>query len=256
MKDINIGIANFIISNKLKDAYFSDSLITETKTFVDKFFDTIKKSPILQLEFKVYDSIENKHIDNDLIASRYIDNNIKLFEVYTLNEINNEHNKLKSFITDDSIQDNDKIKLYNSINNLIYESLNDYNNIDVDEIHESFTYILNHIKKPKNQNKQINTNLINEDVIEIAVEKFNEKYQSLNEDDKNLIKILIKSDDNDKEALFESYKIDTLLLLEKHNKEVIKDSILKAIQKINTMKPNVNTINDDIIGLHELKKNL
>ena len=122
MKSINIGIVNLVVSKKLKDAYFSNTLIEESKQLTNSFFNLVKNSPILQLEFKVFSNIENKHIENDLIATRYIDNNIKLFEVYTLDELEREHQKLKLFLTEDVQVDDNKVQLYIAVGNLIKES--------------------------------------------------------------------------------------------------------------------------------------
>lgn len=259
MKNVNIGIANLMISNKLNESYFNDSLASESKKITLDFFNVIKESPLLQLEFKVYDNIENKSIINDFIATRYIDNNIKLFEVYTLEELNAEHKKLEQFFIQD-VEDlnEEKVNLYNSINNLIIESLKNYDEIDVDNIHESFTCVLNHIKKDKNLNEisSINSDEINEDVIEIAVNKFNEKYYSMNEDDKNLLQKLIKSTKKEKQELFESYKNDDLTILSNINANEINEEVQNAINNINNMKFNKDTVDDDIIKLHELKKDL
>lgn len=264
MKNINIGIVNLIVSNKLREAYFNSTFIEESKQLIDSLFSVIKNSPILQLEFRVFSNIENKHIDNDLIATRYIDNNIKLFEEYTLGEINNEHLKLKSFLTEDISIDDNKKKLYIAIGNLIKESLSNYNDVDVDDIHESFTTVLNHVKTPKKVViiEDVNIELVNENVIEIAINKFNEKYDSLDENDKNLFSKLIKSNDVEKHTLLGEYKEETLSLLENLNKDTVKDNITKAIQKIKEMNYKLNSkefsgrIEDDIIGLHELKKGL
>lgn len=259
MKNINIGIANLIISNKLKDSYFNTNLIEESKSIASKFFDIIKNSPILQLEFKVYNNMENKHIDNDVVATRYIDNNIKLFEVYTLEEIQKERQKLIDVIEIPEIfneSEQEKLNLYEAISNLISESINDYDKIDVDKVHESFSIVLNHIRKPKILTESVNIEEVNEEVIEIAVNKFNEKYDSLNEDDKYLIKTLIKSNDIEKQAILESYKNENLKILESISEENVKDNITKAIQKIREMKYCKDTVDDNIISLHELKKEL
>ncbi len=261
MKNINIGIANLIISNKLKDSYLNTNLIEESKNIASNFFDIIKNSPILQLEFKVFNNIENKHIDNDVIATRYIDNNIKLFEVYTLKEIQKERQKLIN-ITDGSVpeyfneSEQEKINLYNAISNLISESINDYDKVDVDKVHESFSTVLNYIKKPKVLTENVNIEDVNEEVVEIAVNKFNEKYDSLNEDDKNLIKTLIKSNDVEKQAILESFKNENLKILEGVAEENTKESITKAIQKIKEMKYNKDNVDENIISLYELKKEL
>lgn len=259
MKNTNIGIANLIISNKLKNSYFENNFINESKKLTSDFLDVINNSPILQLEFKIFNNIENKHIDNDLSATRYIDSNIKLFEIYTAQEITKEHEKLSPFINNEKLDENSsKAKLYNAIDYLIKESLSDYNNIDVDNIHESFTIVLNHIKEPKKLLvESVNElNNINEDVIKIAINKFNEKYDSLNENDAILLKQLMYGTDKDKEELLESYKLESLTLLNNINSVNVKENILKAIQKIKEMKYNKSTVNDDIISLHDLKKDI
>ena len=259
MKNINIGVVNLLISNKLKDSYFSKNLNEESKKLTSKFFDVVKNSPILQMEFKIYNNIENKHIDNDIMATRYIDNNIKQFEIYTNEEIKNEHIKLIPFLNEDSISmDDEKFELYNAIECLIRESLNDYDKIDVDNIHESFTIILNHIKSPKNNLVECVEYVehVDETVIEIAIDKFNEKYEGLNEDDKTLLLQLIKSTKKQKESILKDYKTNNIMLLENAKGSVNIESINKAINKINEMSYNPNTVDDDIICLHELKKGL
>lgn len=253
MKNVNIGIVNLVVSKKLRDAYFNKDLIEESKHITNNFLGIVKNSPILQLEFKVFNNIETKHIENDVAATRYIDNNIKLFEIYTINEIEREHKKLFQFLNEDVNVDDNKVKLYIAINNLIKESLSNYGDVDVDNIHESFELILNHIKKPKLVENQT-SEIINEDVIEIAVDKFNEKYKSLSEEEKTLVMTLIESGEEEKKELLEQYKTESLTLLEGLNKDTIKDNITKAIQKIKEMSYNSKTINDDIIGLFELKR--
>lgn len=251
MRNLNIGIVNLFVSNKFSESYFNNSYLSESKELVSDFVSTIKSSPILQLEFKVFNNIENKYIEDDLIASRYIDNNVKLFEIYTIDEINKEHEKLLHFVNEDvTIDQNDeKVQLYNSIQTLINESMLDYVDIDVDKIHESFTQVLNHIKKPKNESEQ-KTEIINEEVINIAVDKFNKKYSLLNEDDKDLFQKLVKYTDEDKKDLFETYKQRNLKLLETYDTST--EKINKAIEKINNMSFSVENINNDIINLHEL----
>lgn len=263
MENINIGIVNLILSNKLRESYFSSEMILESKSILNEFINIVKNSPILQLEFKVFDNIENKYIDNELSATRYIDNNIKLFEVYTLKEIKSERNKLKRFISENSFnKKSPKVKLYSAINDLICESLSDYNDIDVDKIHESFTYVLNHIKQPKLQTELDKSNIINEEVIEIAINKYNEKYANLDESDKILLKNLVKSNDEQKYKLLETYKTEVIELLENLNNNNVQEGITKAITKINEMNYNLNSkefstkIIDDIISLHELKREI
>ena len=260
MKSINIGIVNLVVSKKLKDAYFSNTLIEESKQLTNSFFSVVKNSPILQLEFKVFSNIENKHIENDLVATRYIDNNIKLFEVYTLDELEKEHQKLKSFLSEDIQVDDSKVELYIAVGNLIKESLSNYDMVDVDKIHESFEMVLNHIKNTKQTITEIvePVEFVNEDVIEIAIDKFNTKYDSLSEDDRSLLKTLIKSDDKAKENLLESYKNEDISMLESAHEEnpIVKERVASTVRTLKEMKFNSESVDDDIIRLHELKKDL
>ena len=265
MKNTNIGIANLVISNKLKDSYFHNNLIEEAKKLTTDFFAVIESSPILQLEFKVLSNLENKHIENDLGATRYIDDNIKLFEVYTIQEIDKEREKLCTLYEEVSpfyhAEEQEKLKLYNAIDTLITESLNVPDKVDVDSIHDSFEIVLNHIKSPKKESLTENVEMkdVDEDVIEIAIGKFNEKYDTLNEGDKNLLKKLIKSTDDEKQGILEEYKTECLTILESVPKDTIEEKnnkIANAIRKIKEMKYGKDTVDDNIIGLHELKKEL
>lgn len=256
MKYINTGIVNLIINDILKKSIIDKKIITESKLLIYNYLDLLKNSPILQLEYKVYNNIENKYIENDLLASKYIDNNIKLFEIYTINEIKNEHNKLNEIISNNKIPiDKTKIDLYNSINILIYESLKNNNDVNVNKMHDAFEYVLNYIKTPKiiENNKFIN---INENIIKLAVNKFNRKYSNLNKEDINFIKILIENNDNKKIQLLNDIKQKTINLLEDIQKTDSNDNIEKTINKIKSLEYNTNTYIKDILNLYELKLNL
>ena len=255
MKNLNIGVANLIVSNSLKNTYFNEGVLLESKQVTSDLFNIVKDSPILQLEFKVFNNIENKTIESDTLAPRYVDKNIQLFEVYTLEELNEEHLKLKPFVEDTIVED-DRIELYNSIQFLIEESLKVSDEVDVDLIHESFSIVLEHIKKPKNNEEIEVSENINEQVIEIAIDKFNEKYSSLNEEEVKLFKKLVTATDNEKEDLFEDYKEEGIKLLKKLNEENKNDKITQSINKINEMKYDHKDVDNSIISLFELKQGL
>jgi len=258
MKNVNIGIANLIISDKLRESYFNDKLIVESKKLAKDFFDMVKNSPILQLEFKVFNNIENKHIENEQAATRYIDNNIKLFEIYTVEEIQEERQKLNGFLNEENILvDNERVELYDAIDNLIRESLSISDEVDVDKLYEAFATILTHIQKPKKTlTENVDIDEINENVLEIAVNRFNQRYAGLDDNDRNLVNTLIKANSNDKQLLLETYKTETLEILNEIEEESNRENIEKAVKKINEMRFDKDTVDDSIIELHELKKEL
>jgi len=257
MKNVNIGIANLIISNKLNESYINNKSIEESKKIAFNFLEVVKNSPILQLEFRVFNSIDGKVIESEVLAKDYIDEQIKLFEVFTIEEIDAEREKLKQFIAEETQPDNDKVKLYEAIDTVINETLESYENTDIDKMHDAFVLVLEHVRTPKKALlENVDVEPLNEDVIEIAVGKFNEKYESLDESDKDLLKTLIKATTKEKKALLETYKTDTLAILEGIDKEKVQDNIAKAIQKIKEMAYDRKNVDDNIIGLHEFKKEL
>lgn len=257
-KRINIGIVNLMATKKMGDA-FNSKTMNEVNDFTTKVLEIIESSPILRTEFKIFNNLRNKHIENELAASRYIDNNIKLMEVYTLREIDAEHEKLGSLINEDVETVDQNLDLYVAINNLITESLNDNIDIDVDVIHESQQVVLKHImsNKPKENiiTESDNSN-INEEVIEIAIDKFNKKYELMEESDRLLLTKLIKTSDDEKKLMLEEIKKENLTILENVDKTNINEKVEKTIKKLNEMKYNKDTIIDDIVSLHELNKAL
>lgn len=255
MGKINIGVAKLIVSNQLKESYFNGSLLSETKQKTTKFFDIVKQSPLLQQEMKIFENLEKKYSTNDLLATRYIDNNVNLLETYTLEELQKEHDKLKPFMVDVEI-DSKKQQLYESISTLIEESLKPCEDVDVDRVHESFENVLSHIKSNKPEKNISLPDNINEEVIEIAINKFNEKYQNMTSEEVDLFKKLVNSDDTGKKKLFETYKRDNISILENLMEENHNDKISKSLEKINEMVFNPTTVDSDIVRLFELKKGL
>lgn len=258
MKDINIGLFNLLISDKLNESYSNND--SNLSKIVSEYVDIVANSPILQLEMNTYNNLNEKVIESDLIASRYIDNNIRLFEMYCIDEVNTEHKKLTDLIEKYNINinlsDKAELKLISSINNLIIETITDYDEVDVDVMHESFEYVLSHLKKPKNRSNLSIDKYINEDVIDLAINKFNDKYLSLNEQEKGLINELVGSTYDKKVDLFENYKTTIVKFLNDNRDTDSKDYIDKTIIKIESMDMDENSINENIISLYDLYDSL
>jgi hypothetical protein len=258
MEDINIGIVKSLISNKLSESYLNGDSIDDSKGLASSFFELIKDSPILQLELKVFESLEKKNIENDLSATRYIDNNIKLFEKFSFDEIKKEHEKLGAFLTKNKLThvSSSKTMLNESIGNLIVQSVCHCDEINIDLVHESFEVVLNHVKRPKQQIVESIVEDLDDNVIELAINKFNKKYESLLEEDKSLLKILIETSIEQKKDVLELYKKNGLDILRSIEAEGIENKINESIEKINKISFNPETINEDIINLYELNKAL
>lgn len=223
-----------------------------TKSGID-FNITVKKNPFLNVESIIYKSLENKTINDDLSASRYIDECLKLLSKFNKEDYFNSRKLVESFIGDIKVS-----KLHQNIDTLIFESISELPNID--KLHESYEFILDYVKNNKKTKITESSKLSNiskyitkEAILKKAVETFNTKLAELTESERELFNILINSDEVKKVSLFEGLREDTNRLLlnqTTHNtNELVQDKIKKSLDKINKMS---HTSRKDIIDLYSL----
>lgn len=263
--NINLGVAKAIVFDKISNEFINESKINNSKNEVFKLVETISKSPVLIYEFYAINNIENASTDNDFLASKLIDSQIKLFEGFTVDEIKNSHKLLESFISESAVKsiDNSKLDLYNSISTLIVESLKDFGESDVNKTYKSYEKIINYIKNNVNENeeKDKDSNVINENtdidhVIKIATNIYNEKYSSLNENEKKIVEISVYGTNEEKKNLFEEYKNYNTKKLKSIDSNGIEDKINEAIDKLNKLSYNEDNFVKDIGELYTLRKSL
>lgn len=266
MENINIGIAKSIVSAKLRDEFISNNTINESKNIASHFYFLMENSDVLQAQYDMIVNIENrKSINSDVLAKSYVDEHLSKLTKFGAKKINEANNKLKPFIKESDLSsiDPNKIKLYNSISNLIYETVKKSSgDADIDLIHESYEIVLDHLKNNNsNQVEDINESVVDEKidmnmVLEIAIKKFNQKYNSLDEGQLKIINTLAVGGSNHKKEMFETLKKENLEILSAINKNGIEDKINETTQKLNQMEYNDNTSLKDVISLYELKNNL
>lgn len=251
----NLGVAKEIVSNKITSEYINESKIVNSKKLINKLVETIKSSPILIKEYSVYYNIENKHIDNDIIATKFIDNNIARFSKYTVEEINEAHKNLYTVIDESDINhiDENKLKLYNSINTLIIESVNE--DSDVNKMHSAYENVLTFIKEnvqvvDEDLSIDINENVDIDMLLSVASKKFKEKYSTLNESDIKLVNTLVYGSTDEKKDLFENLKSSNIEILKSIKSNDVEDKINEAIDKLSKMVYNEDNL---ILKIEELK---
>lgn len=259
---LNMGIAKAIVSSKITDEFINESKLIKNNNLMSKFIKTIKESPILMNEFIVVNNIENKYIDSDVSASKFIDRNVNTFSKYTKNDITEAYKKLESFINEESLKgiSESKINLYSSISTLITESHNP--NGDINEIHDAYDNVLNYIKNNVNNVNESDTsfnldkNINIDSVVKIATKKYNEKYSTLTENQRKLVNTLVYGSKENKSKIFEELKEVNIKKLSSIDNNGIEDKINEAIDRVKKMTYSESTINKNIIELANLQENL
>ena len=254
MKNLNFGIIKESVLAKLTELYIKDNHLNFNIT--NDFYNTINESKILKLQNDVYEKLTTKVIESENLATRYIDNTMKLFEDIDVSEYNIGNKLLEDFITKNKITIISNGNPINEcINNLIKNSLISKKRVNVDLLHESFINILDTIKTKK-ESPIINEEIaepINGDILRIAVNRYNKKYSDLTESDNKVLKILAEGDIKNKIELFNSLKEDIVKILSDLNEDV--DKVGATISKIDEMPKDLISINESIITIYDLKCN-
>lgn len=257
----NFGVIKATFTNHMNE---SENLLA--KEMFGKFMQMIKESKVLRAQFEIYKNLENKFIPNENLAIKYIDENISIITAnYAQDAILTENEKLQPLVAGLDIKVSaSKEKLYEHINTLILESCTSKLIPNVDQLHESFEYVLNYVQT--NKPKLIESSEVdpaysaapNEFLIKKAIEKFNARYSSLNEAEKSIFKSIVSEDVKIKEGVFQNLKDETLDSLKSllGNSELVDQKINESVSKINTMHFNNGTYLTDVISLNELKSNI
>lgn len=277
MKNISSNFGN------IKDAIFFHSakeLMAENKKsgsdkkkseILNKFFNMIKENHILRLQYLIYKNIENGSCTKERLAERFINQNLKLIEKCNWHDIiqNNKDAKFKLLGSEVDIDSSaDKTELYEAIHTLIKSTtLLEFSEIDKSQ--QAFDLIMEHLLKEKSiveeqiEDKEHPKFFSWQFITEHAVSKFNERYNHLTISEKDLIKVLLSSDEN-KKNYFDDLKESNLNAIEKLlSEDNIDDTIKTAVNKfkskmltLNELSFHPQIIDETIINLAELKESL
>lgn len=264
MKRKNFGTIKNQVFSTLLESFSQD----DTNVSILTFSETIKNNPFLTLESILYKNLENKCIKNENSAARYIDECISLFQKYNKEDYFIAHGNINSLEINESVSIGNK-ELYNHIDTLLFESLSitDSHITDVDSLHESYEFVLNHVmtNQPKIEIKEskfdkIKSYFSKEDFLKKSIENYNQKFSDLNESEKKVVSVLTSKNLNSKIELFEGLKDEnTKYLMKKlasNTNDLISEKVKKSIDKITKMTIDEKNINKDILNLYNLKSNM
>jgi hypothetical protein len=239
----NILAENIIIKDNGKNNVF--------KTYLK----TIKENEILRTQFMVYNNLENTCETDAGKALLFVKENIDLMAKYKIKDILEANTQLANLITWDIVDEaND---LYENISKLIFtkRASNNINTI-VESTDKVVKYILSN--KPRVIIEQIG--LPNSVISNLMITKYNEKYESLSESEKKILKVLISSNELEKKEIYSQLvrecidlineKLSTADLNAKDKLLQVKDKLLNTVQAID------ENFSKNISKLVELKSNL
>ena len=229
----------------------------ENKNLFKHYVKTIKENEILKTQFLVYDNIENKIEENELKANLFLQENIALLQKFSRKDIMEANFKLADPIIFETESTDDNIVLHQNITKLIFTKKTAKN---IDTIVEATAYIINHMKNNKTKTVTESFDLPNSMLSTIMVDKYNEKYASLSETEKKVLKVLIDSDDIKKEEVYTGVVrecIDMINVKLTDSDLETKDRLLRVKDKLLNDKFEINeNFNKNISKLLELKNSL
>jgi hypothetical protein len=267
MKDIsyNFGAIKDTVSRLSSSEIIREN---ESKT-LNRFVNEVKNNPVFYKQNILYKNIkECKPFEKERLAERFIAQNLKMVSDLKWNDILNENKRIRRELLDDmhveAQVDND---LFECINTLL-ESQTNPNFTDFYKEQEAYEKIVSHLTREvveeseKSEEKEDNPDLFKNSwrfITQNAVSNFNERYDHLNESEKEVFKILV-SEGNIKKAYLENLKEETKKEIDRVLREGNEEEVYfvkgfsDKIEKINT--EDYSRIDESILACVELKQHL
>ena len=263
--DITPAAKNFGKINAIYNEVLTEGFITKNQKSIDLFKSyvrSIKENEILKTQFLVFNNIETKIEENEFKIKEFVEANIDLMNKFSKKDILEANSKLIESVLFEQELDNPLEKLHEAISTLIFAEKSPSN---VDAIVEAKTFVIDYIKnnKPKEVTEAIELPL--EILTNVMVDKYNERYSSLDESEKAVLKVLIESNDEQKKEVYSNILKECLELVNEtltkysgsdldENELKTKDKLLRVKEKLLNDKVEINeTFNVEISKLVELR---
>lgn len=242
------------VKSKLNKAYSQD-LIENTsnyKKLYEEFLKTIKSSPVLMLEYTIYENLKKHNLEYNE-SLRFIEANISALSKIDKTELLKENKKLEKFDLKEIELSEDKIQLNQNIENVINESV--FKKItNVNKLHESVNFLIESLtKKDETKLEKTDKGFKVSHIFHLAKKKLEEKFSNLQPDEMEIISTFIKGDEKKKKTVFENYKKTTknFLLNEKDN--ISSEVLTETFDFIDTLEYDSETAINNLSKLFEIK---
>lgn len=242
-------------------------------TILNAFMKEIKENSILKKQYLVYKNFEDGSCKKERLAERFIAENLKLIEGVDWNELLKTNKQIRLGLLENCHVEGNSSKqdLYESIHVLI-KSVTQQGFDEVQKSQEAYDYVIDYLLKER---KNTATETIQEEteypkflsrkfITNLAVNKFNERYSHLQENEKSLLKTLLSPVENKKNYLIDLKeenlsKINHVISSDKSIDEKTSSTLngfKSKIESINEGNITLDELDDAIINLNELKEEL
>ena len=195
------------LKNKFTEIYVESHIKGDTngKELYRKFLKVLKESETLKSYFIVYKNLENKTISNEFEANEYIKENLNVLDKFRGDKsIVSETQKLINLLENNDFEVVDETPSdFNKSLHILTTKDKNLNNVD--SIHEAKVSLVKHLMEDKNEIDD-DSDLVRENIdvnkfLNIATEKYNEKYSTLSEEERKIIKTIREGDDSEKKEM-------------------------------------------------------
>jgi hypothetical protein len=250
----NFGKIKNAFNGLLVESFVGDK--ESNKNLFKTYIKTIRENEALKTQFLVYNNIENKIEENEFKANLFLQENIALLNKFSKKDLLEANQKLAKAI---SIEEEtyEKQELHENLSELIFLKKSSKN---IDAIVEVTSKIIIHMKNNKLKLVKEAIELPNSMLSTIMVEKYNERYSTLDENEKEILKVLIESTDEQKQEVYKKTLKECIELINENLKEAdldAKDKLLQVKEKLlnDTIEVNENFFKN-ISKLVDLKSSL
>lgn len=253
---------NFGNINNAFNEVLIDGIIKKDKTKKEvykKYLKALKENKILKTQYLIYKNLETK-VESDINkATEYVNENISLLAEFSKDDIKKANKEIINLLGENSKllkADYPRKDLHENISFLINNKKTSSN---IDKILECKHSITEHIITNK-EKEPVSESIVPTKVLaELIGKKFNEKYSTLDESTKNILKVIIESDEEKQKTFFKESITNCINLVDeslKNQDTNTKEKLLKVKDKLLRMEYNNEEFPQEIVKLINLEKAL
>lgn len=229
---MNFGLIKENLTSKLLETLYLNEEDKVFNDFYSKYLNKISKD-VLMLEYLTFSYLTTTKFDDEIEASKYLNETLSVFKSFKKSEIKKLNKGLQEFYVE---RENNNGVLLEAIQELIYINC-DNKFYDINKKHQCQNIVIeNLLKKETIIDNEINEELKEfkyDEIASILSKKINEKVSNLNETELKIVKAVLN---NDKEGLENSFNEVKTMATDVIN-DKYKDSDLReeVLEKLNSM---------------------